>query len=385
MQRRTQLSPREPTREVLYDLIHSREQVTRSDLVEATGMSRSAINHAVARLLSEGRVTEAEAESKGPGSGSGRPGALLRAVPGEGHVAGIDFGHDHVQVAVADALGSPLAERRTQLSVDLHANEAMDLAAATLASLCDDLGVPDLKSLTAGIPGPIDSRSGLVRSPTILSGWVGLDPATELRQRIGVPVHTENDAFLGAFGERVRGVGREHTDFLYVKVSGGIGASPVINGEPYRGATGLAGEIGHTPLAGRTELCGCGNRGCLEAVVSIQTVREQIAHTHPGQHLDDVALESLDDPTTHRILNEAGRTVGSVLADLVNLLNPGALVLGGELGCAGRAFVEGVSAAVTRRAQPASADVVDIRPASLGVRSELVGALQHAVRAALLR
>ncbi len=385
MQRTTRPSPREHTREVLYDLIRSREEVTRSDLVEATGMSRSTINHAVARLLSEGRVTDAEAESKGPGSGSGRPGALLRAVPGEGHVAGIDFGHDHVQVAVADALGSPLAERRTELSVDLHATEAMDVAAATLVSLCDALGVSDLGSLTAGIPGPIDSRSGLVRSPTILSGWVGLDPAAELQQRIGVPVHTENDAFLGAFGERVRGAGREHADFLYVKVSGGIGASPVIAGEPYRGATGLAGEIGHTPLAGRTELCRCGNRGCLEAVVSVQTVREQIAHTHPGQQLDDTGLDALDDPTTQRILNEAGRIVGSVLADLVNLLNPGALVLGGELGCAGPAFVEGVSATVDRRAQPASADVVEIRPASLGVRAELVGALQHAARGALLR
>lgn len=95
-------------------------------------------------------------------------------------------------------------------------------------------------------------------------------------------VHAENDAFLGAYGELRHGAGRGLEEFLYVKVSHGIGACPVINGRPYHGATGIAGEIGHTRLTAESELCRCGQRGCLEAVVSIDTVRQQVAHSHPG-------------------------------------------------------------------------------------------------------
>lgn len=100
---------------------------------------------------------------------------------------------------------------------------------------------------------------------------------------------------------------------LYIKASHGIGAGLVIDGKPYTGATGLAGEIGHTHLSGRTELCRCGNRGCLEAVVSVQSLLEQVAHTRPNVDPDSITLNVLDDTITHRILNEAGRTLGGVL------------------------------------------------------------------------
>ena len=122
----------------------------------------------------------------------------------------------------------------------------------------------------------MDQRTGTVRSPTILSSWVGLAPAQELEERVGVPVHVENDAVLGAYGERQLGAGRDHSDFLYVKASGGIGASMVLDGAVYAGAYGLAGEIGHTQLPGHTELCRCGNRGCLEAVrLTVRTLSDK--------------------------------------------------------------------------------------------------------------
>ncbi len=241
-------------------------------------------------------------------------------------------------------------------------------------------GITDIDRVAAGIPGPLDRRTGLVRSATILSGWVGLAPAAELERRLGLPVRAENDAFLGAYGELKRGAGRDIGDFVYVKVSHGIGASPVIGGEPYPGAIGLAGEIGHTQLTGRTEQCRCGNRGCLEAVISVDTIRSQIAHTHPGSDLDvdTISLTSFEDPVTDRILSEAGWMLGEVLSDVCNLLNPNALVLGGELGTAGPSLIEGVVSSIRRHAQPATADAVDVLPAQLGTAAELTGALEMA-------
>src|SRR6195952_2843066 len=336
-------SPRDRTREDLYQLIRARDEATRTELVEITGMSRSTVNHAIGKLLAEGRVTESEAQGKGPGAGSGRPATRLRAVASGAPVAAIDFGHNHIHVAIGDALGRSLGEERMRLDVDLRAGDAMDIATDLLAKLRAEHSIDSLSHLVAGIPGPVDGRTGLVRSPTILSSWVGLAPVQELERRIGEPIHihVENDAVLGAYGELRAGAGRHHPSFLYIKASHGIGASMVINGETYKGATGIAGEIGHTHLAGRTELCRCGNRGCLEAVVSVQSLLRQVAHTPPNVDPEAISLDALDDTITHRLLNEAGRTLGGVLADLCNLLNPGALIIGGELGAAGPPLLGG--------------------------------------------
>ncbi len=382
MAERTVRSARDRTREELYDLILMRGETTRADLAHLTGLSRSTINQAVSRLLSEGRVTELDGRSGGIGSGSGRPATTLRAVASGGTVAGIDFGHNHIYVALGDPVGAPVAVSEVRLDVDLQATAAMDVAAELLASLCEKRAVTTLSAVVAGIPGPIDLRTGEVRSPTILSGWVGLNPARELERRLGAAVHVENDALLGALGEARCGAGRQCDDFLYVKASHGIGAGLIVGGLPYRGASGLAGEIGHTRLPGRSELCRCGNRGCLEAVVSVETLRTQVAHTRPSADPDAIDLASLDDPIAVRILEEAGRTIGGVLADFCNLLNPAALVVGGELGSSGRHLVAGIEAAIRRHAQPATADSLQVLPAELGTRAELTGALQRATAAA---
>lgn len=378
-------APRLRTREDLLQLIRAHDEVTRSELVELTGMSRSTVNQAVGRLLADGRVTESLTPGQGRGSGSGRPAARLKAVAAGAPVAGIDFGHNHVHVAVADALGTVIADERTTLEVDLHATDAMDAAVDLLARLRRDQGIDHVSNLVAGIPGPLDARTGLVRSPTILSSWVGLAPAEELRRRVaGIEhVHVENDAVLGAYGELRSGAGRYRRAFLYVKASHGIGAGLVIDGVPFKGANGLAGEIGHTHLSGHTEMCRCGNRGCLEAVVSVQALLAQLAHTHPSADPATITLSTFDDGITQRLLDEAGRELGRVLAGLCNLLNPDALIVGGELGASGTAFLEGVEVAMNRHAQPATAAALEILPASLGVRAEVTGALQLAAAMAV--
>lgn len=376
-------SPRNRTREEVFRAIQGGGAVTRAHLVETTGLSRSTVNHAVSRLIADDRVTEADPTAKGPGTGSGRPAGLLRCVSRGRNCAALDFGHAHVQAAVMDASGHIVARRRADLDVDLEARQAMDLAAEMLRSLGREHGVDDISAVVAGIPGPIDSVSGLVRSPTILSSWVGLAPGRELEHRLRLPVHVENDAVLGAYGELHRGAGRGYSDFLYVKASHGIGAGMVLGGRPYRGSLGFAGEIGHTPLPGYTDLCRCGKRGCLEAVVSVESIKAQIAHTHPSMRADAVRLEELHDPTSRRILNDAGHVLGEVLSVLANLLNPAALVIGGELGSTGSPLLEGVTATVQRNAQPAIAASMDILPARLGADAELVGAAILAATLAL--
>ncbi len=357
--------------------------ITRSELAAESSMSRSGVTYLVQRLLMHGRVVETVTDPGGKGSGSGRPAKRLMTVASKGWVAGIDFGHKHIYVAVADSAGNEIASCRVLMNVDLNARQAMDEASTLLRSLCREQGIDQLTSIAAGIPGPIDAQRAVVRSPTILSGWVGLDPAAELAERFGQAVLVENDAVLGAIGENTIGAARGLTDFLYVKISDGIGAALVLNGRIYKGAVGLAGEIGHNRLENNNELCRCGSRGCLEAVISVSSVMTQLAHSHEGVTIDAIDALPFTDDVTDRIFRDAGRTVGQALSTLCNLLNPGQLVIGGKLGTAHPEILTGIRLGIDQFAQPATAEAMTIEAAAHGCRAELMGALQLAARPSL--
>jgi predicted NBD/HSP70 family sugar kinase len=349
-------------------------------------MSRSAIGECVAGLLADEVIVEtADAASSG---GRGRPAASLQLRAVDLLAVAIDLGHAHVTAACGTGAGEVLAEYSLDLDVDHQPQQALD-AAATLAKRALRRAGHRLEAVTviaAGIPGPLDRRARLVTAPTILSDWVGLDPAAELEKRLGAPVVIGNDADMGAQGERAFGAARGIDDFLYVKCSHGIGAGLVLDGRSYRGSTGIAGEIGHTQIPGATSWCRCGSRGCLETVVSIGTVRDQLTHILPasGSALAPDGLPALDalthDDSAVRVFADAGRTIGRVVADLVNCLNPAAVVLGGELAVAGAPFVVGVRESVDRYAQSASAAATQVLTGQLGGRAELLGSLATAMQ-----
>ncbi|QHA08101.1 ROK family protein [Streptomyces broussonetiae] len=220
--------------------------------------------------------------------------------------------------------------------------------------------------------------------------WIGLNPAEELSRRFGHQILVANDADMGSRGEHAFGAARCVDDFFCIKASHGIGAGLVLAGRTYRGSSGIAGEIGRTHLEGASNLCRCGNRGCLETVVSITEVRRQLAHVLPSEHPADrpgpgcEGPPSLADlatrPAAARVITDAGRTLGLVLADLVNCLNPAAIILGGDLSAAGEPLAQGVRESVNRYAQPASANAVTISVSTLRQRSELLGAVATAIQ-----
>ncbi|MEU6849616.1 ROK family protein [Actinacidiphila alni] len=361
--------------------------MTRSGLSRATGLSASAISDCVASLRKSGLIVEAEADL-GRVSGRGRRATVISLAGDDGIVVGIDLGHAHVTAAVARTDGVILDRRTELLDVDHHPGPVLDAAAALVRACVRDSGhgMDEVLAIAAGIPGPLDIRTQVVRSPTILSDWVGLAPAEEFARRLGHPVTVGNDADMGAHGERTYGAARGLDDFLYVKASHGIGAGVVLGGRTYRGATGIAGEIGHTQLPDAADWCRCGSRGCLETVVSISTVRRRLAHvlasraSGPEEESGLPPLAGLGhDPAAARVLADAGRTVGRVLADLVNCLNPAALVLGGELGAAGEPFAAGIRESVARYAQPASARAAEVITGGLGADAEVRGAVATAV------
>ena len=370
--------PRDAVEEVVA-LIRRSPGITRRDIAQSTGASASAVTSIVGRLLREGRLEQRDGGSGGRGAGSGRPASRLYVAVRGLHTAAIDFGHTHVTVALGNEVGEIVGEPRSVVvNVDADAKHAMAQANVELKALMASHSVSTLSNVVAGIPGPLDRKTGAVQSPTILSGWVGHQPGLELASMLKVPVHVENDAVLGAYGEYRTGAARGKTHLLYLKISHGIGAGVIVNGQPMRGAGGFAGEIGHLLVPNATQLCRCGSRGCLESVVSVDQVSAQFAVVDPTTPSAPRTKTNDYSPATVRVFEEAGHTLGLAISGLCHLLNPDVVILGGELGSAHSAFAQGVQRSLERYTQPAILHDLSVVTAAWGTQAELRGGLSLA-------
>ncbi|WP_182526182.1 ROK family transcriptional regulator [Nocardioides dongkuii] len=368
-------------RRAITGLLAAEGPMSRADLTRASGLSRTTVSSLVGALIASGQVRETAGRGRPHKGGSGRPPVLVALSTPAGGVAGVDVGHRHVRVAVADRGGTVLAEDLAELDVDAHGAEALDRAAAMVRTLLDRAGVPraDLHAVGMCVPAPLDRRSARI-STGIMPGWRHLRPARELARRLGVPVHADNDANLGALAELHHGVARGVADLVYLKVASGLGAGIVLGGRLHRGVSGIAGELGHVQVGEDGLVCRCGNRGCLETVVAAPRLIDLLAPAYDEELTTERVLELDDagDPGVRRVLDDAGRTVGRAVADLCNSLNPEAVVVGGSLGTA-PSLVSGVRHAVDRYAQPDTAAAVRVVPGALGDRAEVVGAVALAI------
>lgn len=372
-------SLRELNRGLVVDALRRRGAASRADLARATGLSRATISTLTSELMKDGLVVEREGERDTEGARAGRPPVLLALDPRAGTVLGIDFGHRHVRVAVADLSSRVLAEHHAEFDVDRSAAKALDAAADMAGAVLAEAGVPadGVFGCGVGIPGPIDQRTGTVGSSPILPGWTGLPAAAELATRLGLEVDVDNDATLGALGEATHGAARGVQDVIYVKLATGIGSGLLLGGRLHRGATGIAGEIGHVLYDPNGKLCRCGSRGCLETAAGAPAIAALLQEAYGGEltTTDVVRLADEGDVGAARLVRDAGRAVGRVLADMVNVLNPELIVLGGELAGVGEPLREGVTESLERYALPAAAAAVRVELGVLGDRAEVLGAL----------
>jgi predicted NBD/HSP70 family sugar kinase len=372
---------RHRNRQRVITVLRTQGRISQADIARATGLSRTTISTVVGELKDLGLVSYVNGKESHPRGG--RPSVQLVLQNPEQVVVGIDFGHSHVAVALADLAHNVLAERRWDLDVNNRAVAALDTAARMVEELRAELGV-ELRNVIGagiGIPGPVDRARGKAGSATILPGWVDLRIAAEMSERLGLPVEIENDANLGALAELTWGAGKDCSNFAYIKAATGIGAGIVIDGRLLRGATGTAGEIGHTTLDEGGALCYCGNRGCLETVASGPAILHLVGpvggETLTLARLVDLALNG--DLRCRRAISDAGREIGVAIAGLCNLINPERVILGGLLSKTGEVLLQPLRESIRRHAVQAAAESVDVRAAVFVERAELLGSLALAL------
>jgi predicted NBD/HSP70 family sugar kinase len=373
---------RDRNRERVVGVLRERGRVSQADIARVTGLSRTTVHTLVSELKDSGVLHEAEAGV--PDSRGGRPAVLLMLRPSPQAVVGIDFGHSHVGVAVADIGHNVLAERRCDLDVSHDARSALDAAARMVDEVLDEAHVDRHSVIAAGIgiPGPVDRPTGTAGSPTILPGWIGVRISREMHDRLGVPVEIENDANLGALAELTWGAGRECSNFVYIKVATGIGAGLVIDGKLLRGATGTAGEIGHTTLDESGAMCYCGNRGCLETVASGPAIIKLVGPLNGDVPTlaGIVELAVAGELRCHRAVSDAGHEIGVAIASLCNLINPERVIVGGLLSRTGEVLLHPMRESIRRHAVLAAAEKLDVVPALFVERAELLGSLALALQ-----
>jgi predicted NBD/HSP70 family sugar kinase len=358
---------------------------SRAEIARRTGLSRSTISSLVTDLQAAGLVSQVDRPARaGRGGQGGRPPIVIALDPSAGVALGIDFGHRHLRVAAGDLGHRVLAEVAEELPADHRAAEGLDAAVRLVDGVLGAAGAgrEQVIGVGMGLPGPIDRASGMVGGPSLLPGWVGVRPAEELGRRLGLPVAVDNDANLGALAEWMWGAGQGASEVAYIKVSTGIGAGLVLGGSLYAGASGTAGEIGHTTIDEAGPVCRCGNRGCLEVLAAAPAILELLRPTRGDQLSLREALDlaAAGDPGCRRVLADAGRHIGVAVANLCNLVNPERVIVGGDLARAGDLLLDPLRAEVSRGAIQAAAERARIVGGVLGERAEVLGALALVLR-----
>lgn len=325
----TGATPRSGNRRVVLETVRLHGRLGRSDIAALTPLTAQAVSNIVADLIAEGFLVELGRRR----TARGQPPMELMVNADGGMTAGMEIAADHITTVLVDLAGEVRALRVAPLS-DPALDTVLALAASELASARSGAGLPS-RLLGCGVvmPGPFDIDGMNSVGATPLPGWAGRNAGSLLSTALETPVMIENDATAAAVGEHLHGLGRSLNNFCLVYFGAGLGLGIIIGGQPYRGAFGNAGEIGHIPVVHGGLACACGGQGCLERYVSSHALSEAlraagIANASP----DAVAtLHKAGHPAILAWIADAARLLAPVLAMLENLFDPETIVLGGGL------------------------------------------------------
>jgi predicted NBD/HSP70 family sugar kinase len=355
-------------------LIRDGRAVTRADLARETGMARSTVAQRVDALLAHELVYEAGDSA----STGGRPPTVLAFNHLAGVVLAADLGATHSRVAVSDLAGTPLGEATFEMEIAEGPEAVLGEVHEHLTGLLAAAGksAADVRGIGVGVPGPVQFATGEAVNPPIMPGWNHFRIPEWFASRYDAPVLVDNDVNIMALGEHWS-AWRDVEHLLFVKVGTGIGCGIVAGRAIHRGAQGAAGDIGHIRVQGHDEIiCRCGNVGCLEAVAGGRALAQRLteAGIEATSSRDVAGLARAGNAAAVRMVREAGRSLGEVLAGCVNFFNPSVIVIGGDLGEADEQLLAGVREVTFQRSLPLATQDLNTVPSTLGDRAGVIGA-----------
>jgi len=367
----------------LLALIRSGKAGSRPKLQHVSGLSRVTVTQRLRYLLAAGLVVEDEATE----TSGGRPARCVTLNPKFGIVLAADVGESMIRVAAVDLSPRLLAETTVELDVASGPIQTLTEIVRAGRTLLKGASCAQERLLGIGLslPAPVNHAAGRVVGPSVMRGWDEFDICGYLQAAFGAPAQVENDVNLMALAEhRLHWAAVDH--FLFVKAGTGIGSGILINGALYRGARGASGDIGHIQFDElKAPLCRCGKFGCVEARAAGWAIARDLRANGFSAHnaRDVVALVKKREPDAIRRVREAGRVLGEVAADVVSVLNPTTIVVGGALSRAGEHLLAGMKELIYRRCLPLALDGLSVVAARCDERAGVFGAAHLIIDAAL--
>ena len=310
------------------------------------------------------------------------------------NVIGVDMGGTKILAAVVNAEGRILADAKIPTKADKGADVVIDRIAECMQKAIDKSRVDPMSIQAVGIgaPGPLDPGTGVVIFAPNLR-WKDVPLKAELETRTGIPTFVDNDVNVGTLGEHTFGVGQNVQNLVGIFVGTGIGGGIIMGGELFHGASKTAGEIGHIIVKAGGPRCGCGTRGCLEALASRTAMTKQFQKAILKRGKKSILSEltdgdlgairsgvlakaiRLNDKLTLKVLKKATKYLGVGIGSIVNFLNPEMIVLGGGVVEAlDDTFLDNIRNAVEKYALPNTLNGVQIVRAKLGDDAGILGA-----------
>jgi predicted NBD/HSP70 family sugar kinase len=356
---------RSQNRALVINLLRTSGPMSRADIAKQTGLAPSALTRLMRILIEEGVVEEVgKANSSG-----GRPATLVGLNQSHSSSVGIKIERRRVLAARVDLGGVITHRAESPIGDPPNPEETL----RTVGGLIDDLLEDRILGIGVCVSGFVDPLTGANLYSPILK-WENVPILDLLAARFDVPIRVENDVNALALAECWYGAGASYQNFVCITVGEGIGAGVVIGGNVYHGAYGGAGELGHITIDPNGPVCRCRERGCLEVYASDRFLEEEADRLGFGS-IDRMIAAARDGAAEARdAFTQMGRNLGIGAKNLVNLLNPEAIVLGGERMDEDDLFFGSFVEEVRRHSFPAEAAQLEIVPATLGRDGFLIGA-----------
>jgi glucokinase len=293
-------------------------------------------------------------------------------------IIGVDLGGTKILTSLADSEGKIISTVRIDTQAKLGPEKVIGniIKSITLAAKQARVPLSRISKIGIGAPGPILGQA-IVVSPPNLPGWRNVNIKSILQRELNKKIFVENDANAAAFGEFSFGAGKGFKNLVYITLSTGIGGGIIIDGKVYTGSIGTAGEIGHMVIDPKGPKCGCGNRGCLEALAAGPAIAKMSGQKSA---LEAELAARRGNKKAQNAINKAAKYIGIGIANLNNILNPDIFVIGGGVSNMGRLLLDPVKHWAKQYSMDASRKSLIIVPAKLKNNAGVMGAIAICMR-----
>ncbi len=377
MQRGTFQLMKSVNKSIILNKIRTSEPISRAQIAKETSLTPPTVSSIVKELIDQGLVKES---TLGHSSGGRKP-TMLHINAGAFYVIGVDAGPERVECILSDLTGEILQRTSSLLAKPLTNEQFVSALKDIIYKILNISKTDQEKIIGIGIAmhGVVDVETGTSLVAPILK--LRNIPIKEvLEKEFNLTVKVENDARAMALGESRFGGHGDVDSMVAVNVGRGVGAGVVMNGKLYHGAQGIAGELGHMTIDMNGEICECGNRGCLQTLVSGEAIAERaakqikgISRKLTGKEIFEMA-EKGNEPCIE-LLQETGKILGIGITNLIHLVNPGKIVLGGGVMKSERFIKPPLLEMIHQKVLTDEARETDISFTRLGDDATLLGAV----------